>query len=85
MHKKKTRKKRIREKQELLWKDFNVVFIHTVERMSKYEIFWFLFSCIRTEYKDLPSKSPHSVRKQENTDQKNSVFGLFLRSVLCGH
>ena len=26
--------------------------------------------------------SPYSVRKRENTDQKNSVFGYFSRSVI---
>ena len=39
--------------------------------------FWSAFSCIWTEYGDLRSKSPYSVGIQENTDQKNSVFGHF--------
>ena len=43
--------------------------------------FWSVFSCIRTEYIDLRSKSPCSVRVQENTDRKLSVFGHFSRSV----
>ena len=44
------------------------------------EFFWSVFSHIRTEYGDLQSKSPHSVRIRENTDQKNSVQGHFLRN-----
>ena len=32
--------------------------------------FWSAFSCIRTEYGDLPRKSPYSIRIQENTNQK---------------
>ena len=32
--------------------------------------FYSLFSCIRTEYRQLRSKSAYSVRIQENTDQK---------------
>ena len=32
--------------------------------------FWSVFSCVRTEYEDLRSKSPYPVRIQENTDQK---------------
>ena len=43
--------------------------------------FWSIFSCIWTEYGDLVRKSPYSVRIQENTDQKNSVFGHFSRSI----
>ena len=35
---------------------------------------------VRTEYGDLLRKYPYSVRIQENTDQKNSVFGHFSRS-----
>ena len=47
--------------------------------------FWSVFSCIRTEYKDLRSKSQYSVRIQENTDEKNSIFGHFSRSVMETH
>ena len=43
--------------------------------------FWSAFSCIQTEYGELLRKSPYSVRIQENTGQKNSVFGHFSRSV----
>ena len=39
------------------------------------KFFWSVFFRIRTEYGDLLSKSPHSARIRENTDQKNSVFG----------
>ena len=34
------------------------------------EFLWSAFSCIRTKYGNLRSKSPYSVRMRENTDQK---------------
>ena len=37
--------------------------------------FWSIFSCIWSEYRDLPRKFPHSVRIQENTDQKKLHIG----------
>ena len=49
--------------------------------------FWSVFSCIRTEYRDLVRKFPHSVQIQQNTDQKYPIFGHFSGSVLsalCG-
>ena len=43
----------------------------TAWKVSKYGgFFWSVFSYIRTEYGDLRSKSPYSVRIQENTEQK---------------
>ena len=36
--------------------------------------FWYLISRIRTEYGDLHSISPYSVRAREDKDQKNSVY-----------
>ena len=44
------------------------------------EFFWSVFSRVRTECKDLRSKSPYRVRIQENTDQKNSEYEHFLCS-----
>ena len=45
------------------------------------EFFWLLFSRIRTEYGEILCISPCSVQMRENTDQKNSEYGNFLRSV----
>ena len=40
--------------------------------------FWSVFSCTQTEYGDLRSKSPYSVRIQENMDQKKlRIWTLF--------
>ena len=40
--------------------------------------FWSVFSCIRTEYRDLRNKFPCSVRMQKNTDQKKlRIWKLF--------
>ena len=42
--------------------------------------FWSVFSRIWTEYRDLLSKSQHSVKIQENTDQKKLfIWTLFMQ------
>ena len=49
---------------------------YTAWKLAKYKVFfWFVFSCIRTEYGDLLHKSPYSVRIEENTDQKKLCTG----------
>ena len=45
------------------------------------ELFSSVFSRIRTEYGDILCISPYSVQMREDTDQSNSKYGLFLRSV----
>ena len=44
------------------------------------ELFWSVFSRIRTEYGEIRSISLYSVRMRENVDQNNSKYGHFLRS-----
>ena len=44
------------------------------------EFFWSVFSRIWTEYGEIRSISPYSVRMRENTDQNNSEYGHFSRS-----
>ena len=44
------------------------------------EDFWSIFSRIQTEYGDLLRKCPYAVQMRENTDQKNSEYGHYLRS-----
>ena len=44
------------------------------------ELFWSVFSRIRTEYGEILRISPYSVRMRENTDQNNSEYGPFSRS-----
>ena len=46
------------------------------------EFFRSVFFRIRTEYGEIRSISPHSVRMRENTNQKNSEYEHFLRSRL---
>ena len=48
------------------------------------ELYRFLFSRIRTEYGEIPSISPYSVRIRENTDQNNAKYGHFSRSDIQG-
>ena len=43
-------------------------------------LFWSVFSRIRTEYGEIRSISPYSVRIRENKDQNNSEYGHFSRS-----
>ena len=40
------------------------------EKCPNTEFFWSVFSCIRTEYRDLLCRSSYSIRIQESTDQK---------------
>ena len=51
------------------------------EKCPYSELFWSIFSSIRTEYGEIRSISPYSVRMQENTDQNNFEHGHSLRSV----
>ena len=44
------------------------------------ELFWSAFSRLRTEYGEIRSMSPYSVRMRENADQNSSEYGHFLRS-----
>ena len=55
---------------------------YTAWKVSKYGVFfWSVFPCIWNEYGDLRSKSPYSVRIQENTDQKKlRIWTLFTQS-----
>ena len=53
---------------------------NTARKISKYNLFWSVFSRIWTEYGDFRSKSPYSLQIRENTDQRNSVFGQCIRS-----
>ena len=64
--------KKTKVKLDLL-NDINMLLMvekHCVKNVQIRSYFWSVFSCIRTEYGDLRSKSPYSVRIQENTDQK---------------
>ena len=49
------------------------------EKCPYSELFWSVFSRIQTEYGELQSKSPYSVRMQEYTDQNNTEHGQFSR------
>ena len=43
---------------------------HCVKNVQIRSYFWSVFSCLRTEYGDLRSKSTYSVGIPENTDQE---------------
>ena len=44
------------------------------------ELFWSVFSRIRTEYEEIRSISPYSVQMRGNTNQNNSEIGHFSHS-----
>ena len=54
--------------------------LHCMKSIQSRSFFWSVFSCIRTEYRDLLGKSPYFLRIQENTDQKKLRFGHFSRT-----
>ena len=58
-----------------------VIWITLREKCLYLEFFWSVFPNIRTECGKILCISPYSVRMQENTDQKNSEYEHFLRSV----
>ena len=64
-------------------KNYNTYFLTTSLRKKVLlrSFFSSVFFCIWTEYGDLLRKSLYSVRVQESTDQKTSVFGHFSCSV----
>ena len=45
------------------------------------EFFWSVSSRIQTKYGEIRNISQYSVRMRENTDQNNSEYSNFLRSV----
>ena len=54
----------------------------TVRESSPYsELFWSIFSRIWTEYRQILHIPPYFAQMRENTDQNNSEYGHFLRSV----
>ena len=50
------------------------------EKCLYFDFYLSAFSSIPSEYKEILRISPYSVQMQENTDQKNSEYGHFLRS-----
>ena len=50
------------------------------EKCPYLELFWSVFSRIRTGYGEILRISTYSVRMRENTDQNNSYYGHILRS-----
>ena len=56
----------------------------TLREMCPYsEFFWSVFSRNQTEYGEIRNVSPYSVQMRKNTDQKNSEYRYFSRSVQC--
>ena len=51
------------------------------EKCPYSELFWSAFYRIRTEYGEIGSISPYSVRMRSHADQNNSKYGHFLRNV----
>ena len=49
------------------------------EKFPYLEFIWSVISRIRTEYGEILRKSLYSIQMRENTGQKNSKYGHFLR------
>ena len=59
---------------------FNIMKRQTLRKKFPYsELFWSVYSRIRTEYGEIRSISSYSVRMWENKDQNNSEYGHFSR------
>ena len=57
---------------------------HCVKSVRIRSFFWSIFSRIRTEFGEIRSISPYSVRMRENTDQKKSrIWTLFTQWMTC--
>ena len=63
-------------------KDRIFVYITLREKYLYLELLWSVFLGIRTEYEEILHFSPYLVRMRENTDQNNTEYGHFLRSVI---
>ena len=63
-------------------KDRIFVYITLRENYLYLELLWSVFSGIRTECEEILHFSPYLVRMRENTDQNNTEYGHFLRSVI---
>ena len=50
------------------------------EKCPYLELFWSVFSRIRTKYGEIRNISPYSVPMRGNTEQNSSEYGHFLRS-----
>ena len=59
-----------------------LLYLSLREKCPYSKLFWSVFSRIRTEYGQILRIFPYSDRMRENTDQNNSEYGHFLRSVL---
>ena len=66
---------------EIEWSSTFPVTLTLSKKCPYSELFWYVFSCIRTEYEEIRSTSPYPVWIRENTDQSNSEYGRFSRSV----
>ena len=53
---------------------------HLRKKCPYSELFWPAFSRIQTEYGEIRSISPYSVRMRQNADQNNPEYGHFLRN-----
>ena len=62
-------------------KIINTAILALREKYSYSELFWSVFSRIWTEYAEILRVPLYSVRMLENTNQNNSEYGHFLRSV----
>ena len=51
------------------------------KKFPYFELFWYAFPHIRTEYVEILRTYPYSVRMRENVDQNNAEYEPFSRSI----
>ena len=62
-----------------------IIHLHCVKSVQIRSFFWSVFSCIRTEYRDLRIKFPYSIKYRKTRTRKISLFGHFSRSDMIRH
>ena len=68
----------------ILWLEaYDPIWFHCVKSVQIRSFFWSVIFCIRTEYRDLHSKSPYSVQIQESKYQKKLRILTLLTQYSC--
>ena len=73
---------------QIIWSFKYVILVpvHCVKSVHIRSFFWSVFSRIQTEYTEIQSIPPFSVRMRENTDQKKlRIWTLFMQWLILKH
>ena len=70
-------KDKLKKRRKKFWKPGKDKTDEQGKKCAYLELFWFVFSLIRSEYGDSLCTSPYSVQMRENTDQIKSEYEQF--------